>query len=246
MYSEKLPTIAELCDPSRITYDQMQELIWQDDKVPYTEFIPDLAFSDFFTYERPFVKCCNCFTPQDLVIKFMVYKRQYMTEARNIYNALNAEYNILDNYNGKETHTITERNTKTGGIETTGSNTNNTSTTGENTNNTSTTATGTNTEKVTTFETDTWRTAGGADTTTDSTTTDTTTTSNTLTGTATANSTQTFNNVKDTKNFSETTERAGNLGVTTSQQMVMSELDLRSKYICAKMVVDKFIEVYCI
>ena len=246
MYSEKLPTIAELCDPSRITYDQMQELIWQDDKVPHTEFIPDLAFSDFFTYERPFVKCCNCFTPQDLVIKFMVYKRQYMTEARNIYNALNAEYNILDNYNGKETHTITETNTKTGEIATTGNNTNNTSTTGNNTNNTSTNTTGSNTEKVTTFETDTLKTAGGADTTTDSTTTDTTTTSNTLTGTATANSTQTFNNVKDARDFTETTERAGNLGVTTSQQMINSEIELRVKNNLVDILLNKFVELYCI
>ena len=241
MYSEKLPTIKEILDISS------NPTIYSWKKEGSDDYIVPLGFFDsYIVSEKPFVKCCGVKTPDQLTAKFALFKVVYQDFGNGVYDALKAQYNILDNYNGKETHTITETNTKTGGIETTGSNTNNTSTTGENTNNTSTTATGTNTEKVTTFETENLKTAGGADTTSDSTTTDTSTTSNTLTGTATANTTQTFNNVTDTKNFSETTERAGNLGVTTSQQMVTSELDLRSKYICAKMVVDKFIEVYCI
>lgn len=246
MYSEKLPTIAKLCDPSIMTHDQAQELIWQDTEQPYTEFIGDTVFSDFFRLEKPFVKCCNCFKPADLVDKFRFFKNQYMSEARNIYNALNVKYNILDNYNGKETRTITESNTKTGAIETTGNNTNNTTTSGENTNNTSTTTTGSNTEKVTTFETENLKTAGGADTTSDSTTTDTSTTSNTLTGTATANTTQKFNNLSDSRHYAETTQRAGNLGVTTSQQMITSELELRIKNNLVDILLNKFIQLYCI
>ena len=243
MYSEKLPTIAEIVekDPNPGAYN------WKYYDGGDNEYIvPTGFFENYFQTEKPFVKCCGVYSSNQLMGRFTLFRVLYEDFGKGVYKALKAQYNILDNYNGKETHTITETNTKTGGIETTGNNTNNTTTSGENTNNTSTTATGTNTEKVTTFETENLKTAGGADTTSDSTTTDTTTTSNTLTGTATANTTQTFNNVTDTKNFSETTERAGNLGVTTSQQMVMSELDLRSKYICAKMVIDKFIEVYCI
>ena len=242
MYSEKLPTIAEILGVST----DPGPFEWKREAGTDKYIVPTGFFAFYIHSEKQFVKCCGVYNLGQLQAKFTLFKVIYEDFGKGVYDALKAQYNILDNYNGKETHTITETNTKTGGIETTGSNTNNTSTTGNNTNNTSTNTTGTNTEKVTTFETDTLKTAGGADTTSDSTTTDTTTTSNTLTGTATANSTQTFNNVKDTKNFSETTERAGNLGVTTSQQMVMSELDLRSKYICAKMVIDKFIEVYCI
>ena len=242
MYSEKLPTIAEILGVST----DPGPFEWKREAGTNKYIVPPGFFVFYIQSEKPFVKCCGVYNLSQLQAKFALFRVVYEDFGNGVYDALKAQYNILDNYNGKETHTITETNTKTGGIETTGSNTNNTSTTGENTNNTSTTATGTNTEKVTTFETENLKTAGGADTTSDSTTTDTTTTSNTLTGTATANSTQTFNNVTDTKNFSETTERAGNLGVTTSQQMVTSELDLRSKYICAKMVVDKFIEAYCI
>ena len=242
MYSEKLPTIAEILGVSTGT----GPFEWKRDAGTNKYIVSPGFFAFYIQTEKPFVKCCGVYNLVQLQAKFALFRVVYEDFANGVYDALKAQYNILDNYNGKETHTITETNTKTGEIATTGSNTNNTSTTGENTNNTSTTATGTNTEKVTTFETDNLKTAGGADTTSDSTTTDTSTTSNTLTGTATANSTQTFNNVKDSRSFSETTERAGNLGVTTSQQMVMSELDLRSKYICAKMVIDKFIEVYCI
>ena len=242
MYSEKLPTLGELLHQN--TFDQF--FVWKKQGTDNEYILPLGFFENYIKEEKPFVKCCGVYKLIQLENKFQLFMLVYKDFGNGVYDALKAQYNILDNYNGKETHTITETNIKTGGIETTGNNTNNTTTSGENTNNTSTTATGTNTEKVTTFETDNLKTAGGADTTSDSTTTDTTTTSNTLTGTATANSTQTFNNVKDTRDYTETTERAGNLGVTTSQQMVMSELDLRSKYICAKMVVDKFIEVYCI
>lgn len=241
MYSEKLPTIKEILD----IRDDTSVYSWK--KEGSDEYIVPLGFfSAYIRSEKQFVRCCGVTTPDQLNEKFALFKLVYLDFANGIYEALKAQYNILDNYNGKETRTITESNTKTGAIETTGNNTNNTSTTGENTNNTSTNTTGTNTEKVTTFETENLKTAGGADTTTDSTTTDTTTTSNTLTGTSTANTTQKFNNLSDSRHYAETTQRAGNLGVTTSQQMVMSELDLRSKYICAKMVVDKFIEVYCI
>lgn len=242
MYSERLPTLGELLQKN----PENQPYVWKKAGSDNEYIVPLGFFENYIREEKPFVKCCGVYKPVQLENKFQLFMLVYKDFGNGVYDALKAQYNILDNYNGKETHTITETNTKTGEIATTGNNTNNTSTTGENTNNTSTTATGTNTEKVSTFETENLKTAGGADTTTDSTTTDTSTISNTLTGTATANSTQTFNNVTDTKNFSETTERAGNLGVTTSQQMVMSELDLRSKYICAKMVVDKFIEVYCI
>ena len=242
MYSEKLPTIVEIVtkDPNPEAYN------WKYNEGGDEYIVPTGFFEDYMQTEKQFIKCCGVYTHIQLENKFQHFKLVYKDFAYGIYNALKAQYNILDNYNGKETRTITESNTKTGAIETTGSNTNNTSTTGENTNNTSTNTTGTNTEKVTTFETDNLKTAGGADTTSDSITTDTSTTSNTITGTATANSTQKFNNVSDSKHYAETIQRAGNLGVTTSQQMVMSELDLRSKYICAKMVVDKFIEVYCI
>lgn len=243
MYSEKLPTIAEIVakDPNPSAYN------WRyyggnDDEY----IVPAGFFETYIETEKQFVKCCGVYNSDQLQAKFALFRVVYKDFGEGVYKALKVQYNLLDNYNGKETHTITETTIKTGEIATTGENTNNTSSTGENTNNASSTATWTNTEKVTTFETDTLKTAGGADATSDSTTTDTSTTSNTLTGTATASSTQTFNNVTDTKNFTETTERAGNLGVTTSQQMIMSELDLRSKYICAKMVVDKFIEVYCI
>lgn len=242
MYSEKLPTIAEILGVST----DPGPFEWKREAGTNKYIVSPGFFAFYIQSEKPFVKCCGVYNLSQLQAKFLLFKIVYQDFGEGVYDALKAQYNILDNYNGKETHTITETNTKTGEIATTGNNTNNTSTTGNNTNNTSTTATGTNTEKVTTFETDNLKTAGGADTTSDSTTTDTTTTSNTLTGTATANSTQTFNNVKDTRDYTETTERAGNLGVTTSQQMVRSELDLRSKYICAKMVVDKFIEVYCI
>lgn len=242
MYSEKLPTIAEILGVS----SDPGPFEWKREAGTNKYVVSPGFFQFYIQTEKPFVKCCGVYNLSQLQAKFALFKVIYEDFGNGVYDALKAQYNILDNYNGKETHTITETNTKTGGIETTGSNTNNTSTTGENTNNTSTTATGTNTEKVTTFETDNLKTAGGADTTSDSTTTDTTSTSNTLTGTATANSTQTFNNVKDSRSLTETTERAGNLGVTTAQQMVTSELNLRSKYICAKLVVDKFIEVYCI
>ena len=241
MYSENLPTLGELLQNAEDSW-----FVWKKAGTDNEYIVPLGFFTTYIREEKPFVKCCGVYNLIQLESKFQLFMLVYKDFGNSVYDALKAQYNILDNYNGKETHTITETNTKTGDIKTTGNNTNNTSTTGENTNNTSTTATGTNTEKVTTFETEALKTEGGADTTSDSTTTDTSTTNNTITGTATANSTQTFNNVKDTKNFSETTERAGNLGVTTSQQMVMSELDLRSKYLCAKMVVDKFIEVYCI
>ena len=133
-----------------------------------------------------------------------IYNNEYTTKV----SMLLMDYNPIENYNSSETETSTSENTTTSGNE-------NTTTT---TTNSTTKNSGDTTNKVSPYDSENFNNDNN------------TTTTNTTTGNAT--DTTTINdsgNISSNGTSSRTLTRKGNIGVTTTQQMIESEYELRAK-----------------
>ena len=175
-------------------------------------------------------------------------------------NALNIDYNPLENYDRMEEWTDSGSRTNTGTVSDTGSITNtgtqSTNTTGKD--NFTGSGNSTNTDEISaynsaSFQNDKKNTTNSSNssetnTTTNSTRTDNLTESNS--NTRTDNLSESNSNTR-TDNLSEKTSsnrigRAhGNIGVTTSQQMLQSELDI-AKWNIYEQITDLFLSEFCI
>ena len=133
-----------------------------------------------------------------------IYNNEYNTKV----SMLLMDYNPIENYNSTETESTTSENTTTSGNE-------NTTTT---TTNSTTENSGETTNKVSPYDNENFNNDNN------------TTTTNTTTGNAT--DTTTINdsgNMSSNGTSSRTLTRKGNIGVTTTQQMIESEYELRAK-----------------
>lgn len=179
----------------------------------------------------------------------------------DIYTAMLVKYNPLDNYkmteDGSDTSAGTDTTTRTGSDTTTNGGT--TTTEGNSTTTTTNTGTvkddnnGTSTNAVAGYDSNNLvdrdkTTATNTNTRTDN-TTQTATNSGTVTQTDDKTSTLTHNTTDSTATSSNTTHtltRSGNIGVTTSQQMLTSELEVRVKHNVLYYIVELFISQYTI
>ena len=147
-----------------------------------------------------------------------IYNNEYTTKV----SMLLMDYNPIENYNSTETESTTSENTTTSGNENTTTTT--TNSTSENS--------GVSTNKVSPYDSENFNNDNN------------TTTTNTTTGNAT--DTTTINdsgNMSSNGTSSRTLTRKGNIGVTTTQQMIESEYELRAKNLVFEFLekVSKFI-----
>ena len=147
-----------------------------------------------------------------------IYNNEYTTKV----SLLLTDYNPIENYNSTETESTTSENTTTSGNE-------NTTTT---TTNSTTENSGDTTNKVSPYDSENFNNDNN------------TTTTNTTTGNAT--DTTTINdsgNISSNGTLTRTLTRKGNIGVTTTQQMIESEYELRAKNLVFEFLekVSKFI-----
>ena len=147
-----------------------------------------------------------------------IYNNEYTTKV----SMLLMDYNPIENYNSTETESTTSENTTSSGNE-------NTTTT---TTNSTTENSGDTTNKVSPYDSENFNNDNN------------TTTTNTTTGNAT--DTTTINdsgNMSSNGTSSRTLTRKGNIGVTTTQQMIESEYELRAKNLVFEFLekVSKFI-----
>lgn len=133
-----------------------------------------------------------------------VYENEYTKKVE----MLLLEYNPIENYNSSETEEITTANTSTTGNE-------NTTTT---TTNTESNSSGETTNKISPYDSENFNNDSNLNNSANSTISGNDTTTTTDSGNITANG-----------NTARTLTRKGNIGVTTTQQMIESEFELRSK-----------------
>lgn len=177
--------------------------------------------------------------PEPSTMKFLIglWSSRESPLWERLYNAMQLEYNPIENYNRTETWTDseTEENTNTGSETGQGTESNSESSSATNSGNS------TNTHKV----------AGYNDT--------TLTNANSDTATATETGSGTLENEKENSHSlskSETGERektashngnvSGNIGVTTSQQMLQQELDIVPKLEIYKVISESFKKRFCL
>lgn len=215
--------------------------------VNYTVFDSDFFVSEIiqnFRNRKIYLDTENPAT--DLVNLFHIFNANRAdTYGRRMY-ALSIDYNPLENYNGSETYTETVSGSNTENSETSYGRTDTTAGTAEETTTGTTSGTGSgenvnlryaydssafvNTDKQTHSEETTGSTSG--------TKADTTNTTNTAGG-----SDSTEKSGTNTETRSHTLTKSGNLGVTTSQQMLASDLDML-KYDIAKACLYEFLDSY--
>lgn len=147
-----------------------------------------------------------------------VYENEYTKKVE----MLLLEYNPIENYNSSESEEITTANTSTTGNE-------NTTTT---TTNTETNSSGETTNKISPYDSENFNNDSNLNNSANSTISGNDTTTTTDSGNITANG-----------NTARTLTRKGNIGVTTTQQMIESEFELRSKNLVFEFLekVSKFI-----
>ena len=147
-----------------------------------------------------------------------VYENEYTAKVK----VLLTDYNPIENYNSTETETTTSENATTTGNE-------NTTTT---TTNSTTENSGVTTNKVSPYDSENFSNDNNTNSTNTSNVNGTDTTSITDTGNISSNGTT-----------SRTLTRKGNIGVTTTQQMIESEYELRAKNLVFEFLekVSKFI-----
>ena len=147
-----------------------------------------------------------------------IYNNEYTTKV----SLLLTDYNPIENYNSSETETTTTENATTTGNENTTTTTTNSTT--ENSEDT--------TNKVSPYDSENFN--------NDNNTTTTNTTTGNATDTTTINDT---GNMSSNGTASRTLTRKGNIGVTTTQQMIESEYELRAKNLVFEFLekVSKFI-----
>ena len=179
----------------------------------------------------------------------------------DIYTAMLVKYNPLDNYkmteDGTDTAAGTDTTTRTGTDTTTNGGTttteDKTATTTTNTGTVKDDNSGTTTNAVAGYDSnnlvDRDKTTSTTTNTRTDNTTQTATNSGTITQTDDKTSTLTHNTTDATatsSNTSHTLTRSGNIGVTTSQQMLASELEVRVKHNVLYYIVEMFISQYTI
>ena len=147
-----------------------------------------------------------------------IYNNEYTTNV----GLLLKDYNPIENYNSSETETITSENATTTGSE-------NTTTT---TTNSTTENSGQTTNKVSPYDSENFSNDNNSNSSNTSSVNGTDTTSITDSGNMSSNGTT-----------SRTLTRKGNIGVTTTQQMIESEYELRAKNLIFEFLekVSKFI-----
>ena len=147
-----------------------------------------------------------------------IYNNEYTTKV----GLLLMDYNPIENYNSTETESTTSENTTTSGNE-------NTTTT---TTNSTTENSGDTTNKVSPYDSENFN--------NDNNTTTTNTTTDNATDTTTINDS---GNISSNGTLTRTLTRKGNIGVTTTQQMIESEYELRAKNLVFEFLekVSKFI-----
>ena len=147
-----------------------------------------------------------------------IYNNEYTTKV----SMLLMDYNPIENYNSTETESSTSENTTTSGNE-------NTTTT---TTNSTTENSGETTNKVSPYDSENFSNDNNSNSSNTSTINGTDSTSITDSGNISSNGTLT-----------RTLTRKGNIGVTTTQQMIESEYELRSKNLVFEFLekVSKFI-----
>ena len=147
-----------------------------------------------------------------------IYNNEYTTKV----SLLLTDYNPIENYNSSETETSTNETTTTSGTE-------NTTTT---TTNSTTENTGETTNKVSPYDSENFSNDNNSNSSSTSTVNGTDSTSITDSGNISSNGTLT-----------RTLTRKGNIGVTTTQQMIESEYELRAKNLVFEFLekVSKFI-----
>ena len=147
-----------------------------------------------------------------------IYNNEYTTKV----SLLLTDYNPIENYNSSETESTTSENTTTSGNE-------NTTTT---TTNSTTENTGVTTNKVSPYDSENFSNDNNSNSSNTSTVNGTDSTSITDSGNISSNGTLT-----------RTLTRKGNIGVTTTQQMIESEYELRAKNLVFEFLekVSKFI-----
>ena len=147
-----------------------------------------------------------------------IYNNEYTTKV----GLLLMDYNPIENYNSSETESTSSENTTTSGNE-------NTTTT---TTNSTTENSGDTTNKVSPYDSENFN--------NDNNTTTTNTTTDNATDTTTINDS---GNISSNGTLTRTLTRKGNIGVTTTQQMIESEYELRAKNLVFEFLekVSKFI-----
>ena len=147
-----------------------------------------------------------------------IYNNEYTTKV----SMLLMDYNPIENYNSTETESTTSENTTTSGNENTTTTT--TNLTSENS--------GETINKVSPYDNENFN--------NDNNTTTTNTTTDNATDTTTINDS---GNMSSNGSLSRTLTRKGNIGVTTTQQMIESEYELRAKNLVFEFLekVSKFI-----
>ena len=147
-----------------------------------------------------------------------IYNNEYTTKV----SMLLMDYNPIENYNSSETESTSSENTTTSGNENTTTTT--TNSTSENT--------GDTTNKVSPYDSENFN--------NDNNTTTTNTTTSNATDTTTINDS---GNISSNGKLTRTLTRKGNIGVTTTQQMIESEYELRAKNLVFEFLekVSKFI-----
>lgn len=170
-----------------------------------------------------------------------IWSKAYVPAWNRIYKASLLEYNPIENYNSIETETIddTQNETLSGSDTNTSTNSNTTTTT----DNTTTTGTDSTTNSVTAYESNTLATHDKSDLTRG------TSVAESGSENAQGSGSTTYQYGKQTANIGTIEReltRKGNIGVTTSQQMLLQEIDIADKINIVPIIVNSFIKRFCI
>lgn len=189
----------------------------------------------------------ECLYPDWNTMQFMIgaWSALEMSVWQRIYSASLLEYNPIENYNRTEEETITDNRTEahTGNDKNTqsGQDTSSGSMTGSETHS----GTDTTTNKITAYDSNTLYNHDTQDLAHGMSVAD----SNTTSGSLNYGKVETFTHGESIKHTGDTTREnhtSGNIGVTTSQQMLQQEVDIAPVLNVAKIIVESFRERFCL
>lgn len=191
------------------------------------------------------------YTVRPILLSWPIFATLYKDSLVKMLNAFNTEYAPLDNYNMQETITATDNNGDTVQSRTVDSDHNSITATETHNRRTTAAADAENTPTVRNYTTTdddasigrlaNYTTTSGGTVNTDTTVTPTTSTTvdDMYTTVTTSHTPTTVDGVTADNIHKSTTTRSGNIGVTTSQEMLQAELDLRKQS-----VIDSFIQIF--